>query len=154
MSDYWWDTPDNCKTYRNTSWQCCHDSWYCGAGVFGLMGCIPPSLSLALPTFFNNNNDNNNILGYPSKYWNYTSKMKFGCFPHSSRPPPQWISFLPFISQKILLSIKDVKFDFRMGCILVLFPFLWIINVQPMVELVKWQTTESQVQIPGLYSNF
>ena len=30
--------------------------WYCGAGVFGLIGCIPLSLSLALPIFFNNNN--------------------------------------------------------------------------------------------------
>ena len=29
--------------------------WYCGAGVFGLIGCIPLSLSLALPSFFNNN---------------------------------------------------------------------------------------------------
>ena len=28
------------------------------------------------------------------------------------------------------MNIKDVEFDFRMGCILVLFPFLWIINVQ------------------------
>ena len=26
-----------------------------------------------------------NILGYPSKYWNYTSHTKFGQFPHS--PP-------------------------------------------------------------------
>ena len=26
-----------------------------------------------------------NILGYPSKYWNYTSKTKLGWFPHS--PP-------------------------------------------------------------------
>ena len=25
--------------------------WYCGAGVFGLIGCISLSLSLALPTF-------------------------------------------------------------------------------------------------------
>ena len=32
----------------------------CGAGVFGLIGCIPLSLSLALPTFFNNNNNNDN----------------------------------------------------------------------------------------------
>ena len=32
--------------------------WYCGAGVFGLIGFIPLSLSLALPTFFNNNNNN------------------------------------------------------------------------------------------------
>ena len=31
--------------------------WYCGAGVFGLIGCISLSLSLALPTFFNNNNN-------------------------------------------------------------------------------------------------
>ena len=30
--------------------------WYCEAGVFGLIGCISLSLSLALPTFFNNNN--------------------------------------------------------------------------------------------------
>ena len=30
--------------------------WYCGAGVFGLIGCISLSLSLALPTSFNNNN--------------------------------------------------------------------------------------------------
>ena len=28
------------------------------AGVFGLIRCISLSLSLALPTFFNNNNDN------------------------------------------------------------------------------------------------
>ena len=27
--------------------------WYCGAGVFGLIGCISLSLNLALPTFFN-----------------------------------------------------------------------------------------------------
>ena len=31
--------------------------WYFGAGFFGLIGCIPLSLSLALPTFFNNNNN-------------------------------------------------------------------------------------------------
>ena len=66
-----------------------------------------------------------NILGYPSKYCNYISKKKLGWFPR----PPQWITFLIFISQKILLNIKD-EFDFRMGCIHVLFPFLWIINVQ------------------------
>ena len=28
----------------------------------------------------------------------------------------QWITFLPFISQIFLLNIKDVEFDFRMGC--------------------------------------
>ena len=31
--------------------------WYCGTGVFGLIGCIPLSLSLALPTLFNNNDN-------------------------------------------------------------------------------------------------
>ena len=30
--------------------------WYCGAGVFGLIGCRSLSLNLALPTSFNNNN--------------------------------------------------------------------------------------------------
>ena len=34
--------------------------WYCGAGVFRLVGCTSLSLSLALSTFFNNNNNNNN----------------------------------------------------------------------------------------------
>ena len=33
----------------------------CGAGVFGLIGCILLSLSLALPTSFNNNNNNIDI---------------------------------------------------------------------------------------------
>ena len=32
---------------------------YCGAGVFGLIGCISLSPSLALLTFFNNNNKSN-----------------------------------------------------------------------------------------------
>ena len=32
--------------------------WYCGAGVFGLIGCISVSPSLALLTFFNNNDNN------------------------------------------------------------------------------------------------
>ena len=41
----------------------------------------------------------------------------------------KWITLLPFISQKILLNIKDVELDFRIGCILVFFPFLWILNV-------------------------
>ena len=31
--------------------------WYCGAGVFGLIGCISLSPSLVLLTFFNNNNN-------------------------------------------------------------------------------------------------
>ena len=34
--------------------------WYCGAGVFGLIGCISLSPSLVLLTFFNNNNNDNN----------------------------------------------------------------------------------------------
>ena len=34
--------------------------WYCGAGVFRLIGCTPLSLSRALRTFFNNKNNNNN----------------------------------------------------------------------------------------------
>ena len=29
--------------------------WYCGAWVFGLIGCTSHSVSLALPTFLNNN---------------------------------------------------------------------------------------------------
>ena len=32
--------------------------WYCVTGVFGLIGCISLSLSLALLTSFNNNNNN------------------------------------------------------------------------------------------------
>ena len=43
---------------------------------------------------------------------------------------PLWITFLPFISQKILFNIKEVEFDCRMGYIRVLFLFLWIITVQ------------------------
>ena len=31
---------------------------YCGAEVFGLLGCISLSLCLALPIYFNNNNNN------------------------------------------------------------------------------------------------
>ena len=34
--------------------------WYCGAGVFGLIGCLSLSLSHALSIFFNDNNNNNN----------------------------------------------------------------------------------------------
>ena len=45
-------------------------------------------------------------------------------------PPSPKVSFLIFISEKLLLNIKDVEFDFRMGSILVLFTFLGIINVQ------------------------
>ena len=34
------------------------------AGVFGLIGCISLSLSLALPKFFNNNSNNDNSIGF------------------------------------------------------------------------------------------
>ena len=33
--------------------------WYCGTGLFGLIGCKSLSPSISLPTFFNNNNNNN-----------------------------------------------------------------------------------------------
>ena len=58
------------------------------------------------------------------------SQDEIGTVPSFPQAPPQWITILILISQKILLNIKDVEFDFRMGCILFLFPFLWIINVQ------------------------
>ena len=45
-------------------------------------------------------------------------------------PAPTWVTFLICIKHILLLNIKDVEFNFRMGCILVLFQFLWIINVQ------------------------
>ena len=35
--------------------------WYCGAAVFGLVGCTSLSLSLALLTSFNNSNNNDSI---------------------------------------------------------------------------------------------
>ena len=63
-----------------------------------------------------------NILGYPSKYQNYTSKKEFGRFPIPPGPPVD--TFLSFISQKISLNTKDVEFDFRMGCVRLLFLFL------------------------------
>ena len=59
---------------------------------------------------------------------------KLGTFPHFPRPTPQCITFLIFISQKILLNIKDVEFYFRICCILVLFLFLWIINLQSTIS--------------------
>ena len=33
-------------------------------------------------------------------------------------------------TKNIIVILKDVEFDFRMGCILILFPFLWIIKLQ------------------------
>ena len=64
------------------------------------------------------------LLGYPINTGNFTSKRKLGRFPPSTRPPTQNLSFLILMSQKILLLIKEVKLDFGMSCILVLFPFL------------------------------
>ena len=43
--------------------------WYCGAGVFGLIGCISLSLNLSLPTFFNNNSNSNNNNNNMDGYW-------------------------------------------------------------------------------------
>ena len=70
-----------------------------------------------------------NILGYPINSGNYTSKRKLWWFPTSPRPPPVG-NFLIFIWQKILFNIKNVEFDFSMGCILDLFLFLWIRNLK------------------------
>ena len=74
------------------------------------------------------------LLGYPTKYCNYTSKKKLGRFPPFPLPPPPVDNFfnihLTKNIVKILFNIKDLGFVFRMGSILVLFPFLWIINVQ------------------------
>ena len=36
--------------------------WYSGADVFGLMGYRSPSLSLALPTSYNNNKNDNLVV--------------------------------------------------------------------------------------------
>ena len=69
-----------------------------------------------------------NIFGYPVNTGNYTSKRKLGWFPTSLRPT-QLVTFFNIL-KKILINIKDVIFDFKMGCILVLFSYLWIINVQ------------------------
>ena len=44
--------------------------------------------------------------------------------------PPVDNFFTLHLTKKILLNIKHVEFDSSMGCILVLFPFLSIINVQ------------------------
>ena len=41
-----------------------------------------------------------NVLGYPSKYCNYTSNKKLGRFSHSPRPPPhlEWVVYLSHLS--------------------------------------------------------
>ena len=64
-----------------------------------------------------------NILGYPSKYCNNTSNKKLRLFPHSPWTQPV-DNFFNSLLTKILLNITDVEFNFRMGCILVLSPFL------------------------------
>ena len=50
------------------------------------------------------------ILGYPSIYWNYTSKRKLGRFPHSPQAP-LWITFLPFtlLWSKITIFIIEIS---------------------------------------------
>ena len=57
--------------------------WYCEAGVFGLIGCISLSLSLALPTSFNNNNNNNS-----------TSRVSFTFFLLTAATCCQMLKFL------------------------------------------------------------
>ena len=42
--------------------------WYCGAGVFGLIGRQSLSPGLTMPTFFNNNNNNNNNINNNKLY--------------------------------------------------------------------------------------
>ena len=44
--------------------------WYCGAGVFGLIGCISLSLCLVLTTLLCNNDNNNN------SYWKSRCRCK------------------------------------------------------------------------------
>ena len=71
------------------------------------------------------------LLGYPSKYCNYTSNEKLGGFLHSPRPrPPPVDNFFNIHLSQNIIEIKDVEFDFRMCCTLVLVQFLWIIIVQ------------------------
>ena len=71
-----------------------------------------------------------NMLGYPSKYCNYTSIKTLGQFPHSPTRPRVCNFFNTHLTKNIIQNIKDVEFDFRMSCLLVLFMFLRIINVQ------------------------
>ena len=70
-------------------------------------------------------------------------------FPHTL---PQWITFLIFISQKILLNIKDAEFDFSMGCLLVLFLFLSIINVQ--FTIFEFLILFSNIAILAYFENY
>ena len=65
-----------------------------------------------------------NILGHPSKYRSYTSNNLDGS-PILPGPPSTVDNFFTLhLTKKKILNIKDVEFDFRMGCILVLFQFL------------------------------
>ena len=85
-----------------------------------------------------------NILGYQSKYCNYTSKKKLGRFPHSPRPPAMG-NFFTLPLKKNISDIKDAIFDFRMGCILVLFLFLRIIHKFRIFEI--WIFLSSKLAI-------
>ena len=64
-----------------------------------------------------------NILGYQSRYCNYFSKRKLGRFPHSPWSTPPVDNFFNIHLTKNIMNIQDVEFDFRMGCIPILFPF-------------------------------
>ena len=67
--------------------------WYCGAGVFGLIGCISLSLNIALPTFFNNNN--------------FSLVLSFFC-PLSQLPDSSYLPY-NFRSHKICATASDVQ---------------------------------------------
>ena len=64
----------------------------------------------------------------------YILKLHFqdelGQFPHSPWPVD---NFFTLHLTSNIVKPKDVEFNFRIGCILVLFLFLWIINVQFMI---------------------
>ena len=57
-----------------------------------------------------------NILEYPTKYQNFTSKKQFGWFPHFPRPPPVDNFFTLHLSKNII-EHKRCRIRFRMGCI-------------------------------------
>ena len=74
-------------------------SWYCGAGVFGLIGCYSLSPNLTLPTFLDNNNNKVSSLHRNPREENFCNQyfelkfywcdkeckqnrsLKFGCCP-------------------------------------------------------------------------
>ena len=61
--------------------------------------------------------------GYPINTGNYTSKRKLGRFPTSPRLPPVG-NFFNIHLNKNIIEQKNLEFYFRIGYILVVFPFL------------------------------